>query len=120
MAAIDVIVVAHDPEAQQAFASALGPRGLAPILATTVKEAEAIVNRQFISLVFCFDEVPGGGASDFLRHAQTPSNRVPVVVVSRCDDWERRRNALRAGAFGYILYPPGREEIERALELWCR
>lgn len=120
MAAIEVMVVAHDPEAQQAFARALGPRGLAPILASTVKEAEAIVSRQFISLVFCFDEVPGGGASDFLRHAQPSSNRVPVVVVSRRDDWERRRNALRAGAFGYILYPLAPEEIDRALELWCR
>ncbi|MBZ5503687.1 MAG: hypothetical protein LAN59_15875 [Acidobacteriia bacterium] len=100
MAAIEVMVVAHDPEAQQAFARALGPRGLAPILASTVKEAEAIVSRQFISLVFCFDEVP--------------------VVVSRRDDWERRRNALRAGAFGYILYPLAPEEIDRALELWCR
>ena len=114
------MIVANNLEAQQAFASVLGSSGIAPILATTLKEAERIVNSHFISLVFYLDEAIGGGTEDSLWRAQPALNHLPVVMVSRFGDWERRRIALRAGALDYVLYPPVQEEIERVLELWSR
>jgi DNA-binding response OmpR family regulator len=117
---MNLMVVAQNLEAQQAFASVLGASGLAPILATTVKEAETIVNSHFISPVFYFDEAPLGALGDRFWCAQPALSHVPVVVVSRSDDWERRRNALRAGALDYVLFPLVPEVVERALELWSR
>ena len=51
----------------------------------------------------------------FSGKPRRPPNRVPVVVVSRLDDWERYLNFLQAGAFDYVLYPPSESEIERVV-----
>jgi DNA-binding NtrC family response regulator len=115
MVSPDVMVVSHSLEAQQAFASTLGQLGLAPIIATTASEAEAILKRHAISLVFCSDELRGGGVENLIRHSSQPPNQVPVVVFSRLDDCQRYLNFLQAGAFDYVLYPPNGDEIERVV-----
>jgi DNA-binding NtrC family response regulator len=102
-------------ETQQAFASFLGRCGIAPILASTVREAQTILSRHSISLIFCSDELPGGGVDAFIRQTSEPPARVPVVVVSRFDDWKRYLNFLQIGAFDYVLYPPSGSEIERVV-----
>jgi DNA-binding NtrC family response regulator len=115
MASPNVMLVSPILETQQAFASALGERGIAPILASTVGEAQTILSRHPISLVFCSDELPGGGVDAFIRQSSRAPGRVPVVVVSRFDDWERYLNFLKIGAFDYVLYPPSGSEIERVV-----
>jgi DNA-binding NtrC family response regulator len=116
MASPNVMVVSHILEAQQAFASVLDQCGLTPILASTVKEAQTILSCHSISLIFCSDELPGGGIDAFIRQISRPPGRVPLVVVSRFDDWRRYLNFLRAGAFDYVLYPPSGIEIERIVK----
>ena len=116
MASPKIVVVSDSLETQQAFASVLGQWGLAPILASTACEAEAILNRHPVSLIFCSDELPGDGIDGLIRQTWHPQNKVPVVVVSRLDDWERYLNFLQAGAFDYVLYPPSDIEIERIVK----
>lgn len=112
-----VVVVTHLTEVQQAFASALGPCGVAPILASTVQEALSILSRHPISLIFCSDELPGDGPDVLIRQTSVRAqNRVPVVVISRLDDWERYLDFLQYGAFDYVLYPPSHAEIERVVK----
>jgi DNA-binding NtrC family response regulator len=113
MVSPNLMVVSHLLEAHQAFASILGSRGIAPILASTAEEAQTILGRHSISLIFCSDELPGGGIDVLIRQTSQPPPRVPVVVVSRFDDWRRYLYFLQAGAFDCVLYPPRRGEIER-------
>jgi DNA-binding NtrC family response regulator len=115
MAFPNVMLVSPILETQQAFASVLGQRGIAPILASTVREAQRILSRHSISLIFCSDELPGGGVDAFIRQTSKPPAKVPVIVVSRFDDWERYLNFLQIGAFDYVLYPPSGSEIERVM-----
>ena len=111
-----VVVVAHVTEVHQAFASALGPCGLAPILASTVQEALTILGSHTISLIFCFDELPGDGPDVLIRRSFSRARtRVPVVVVSRIDDWGRYLDFLHYGAFDYVLYPLTHSEVERVV-----
>jgi len=77
MASPDIVVVSHNLEAQQAFARVLGQCGLAPILASTASEAEAIVNRHPVSLIFCSDELPRNGIDGLIRQTSRPQNKVP-------------------------------------------
>jgi len=116
MTSPNVMVVSHVLETQQIFASVLGQNGISPILASTVKEAQTILIWHSISLIFCSDELPGGGVDDFIRETSRPLGRIPIVVVSRFDDWQRYLNFLQAGAFDYILHPPSSVEIERILK----
>ena len=111
----NVMVVSPIPETQQAFASFLGGCGIAPILASTVREAQAILSRHPISIIFCSDELPGGGVDAFIRQTSVPPGQVPVVVVSRLDDWGRYLKFLQIGAFDYVLYPSSGNEIERVV-----
>jgi DNA-binding NtrC family response regulator len=90
---------------------------LAPIVASSVREAEEIVDRQPVSLVFYSDEFPEDtGMDGFIRRASRPSTKVPVVVVSRLDDWEHWVSFLRRGAFDYVLYPLSEVEIARVVK----
>jgi DNA-binding NtrC family response regulator len=115
MSSLNVMVVSHLPEAQQGFASVLGQCGLAPIVASTAQEATAILSRHPLSLIFCSDELPGGGIDGLIRQSSGLPAKVPVVVVSRFDDWKRYLDFLQAGAFDYVLYPPSGDEIERVV-----
>ena len=116
MASPNVMVISHILEAHQVFASILGQCGIAPILASTIKEAETILSCHAIALIFCFDELPGDGIDGLIRQTWRPQNKVPVVVVSRLDDWHRYLNFLQAGVFDYILYPPSGIHIERIVK----
>ena len=117
MTSFDIMVVSPNLEVQQAFAGVLGLWGLAPIVVSSVGEAEEIVNRHPVSLVFYSDEFPEEtGMDSFIRRASRPSNKVPVVVVSRLDDWERFVGFLRRGALDYVLYPLSEVEIARVVK----
>lgn len=107
----------HEPlkEDHQAFASALGVSGLAPIVSSTAHEAMAILTHHSISLVFCSDELLENRIDDLIRQDWRLGNRVPVVVISRHDDWDRHLDFLRCGAFDYVLYPVEVREVERVL-----
>jgi len=115
MTAPTIVVVSDKLEIQQSFASNLGFCGLAPVLASTPQEAITILNEHPISLVFCSDEMRGGEVEDLIRQPWHPSDKVPVVVFSRLDDWRRYLNFLHLGAFDYILLPLSQGEIERVV-----
>ncbi len=68
-----------------------------------------------MALIFCSDELPDGGVEDFVQCASQSPYRIPVVVVSRLDDWSRYVLFLRVGAFDYVLYPSNGNEIERVV-----
>ena len=114
MACTMVVVVTEMIEVQQAFASALGPCGLAPIIASTVEDALEIMSSHTISLIFCSDELQGAAPDILIQHRDLQTGeRVPVVVVSRHDNWERHLYFLYVGAFDYVLYPLSQTEIDR-------
>ena len=117
MTSFDIMVVSPNLEVQQAFAGVLGLWGLAPIVASSVREAEEIVNCHQLSLVFYSDEFPEDADMDgLIRHTFRRPNNVPVVVVSRLDDWEHFAGFLRRGAFDYVLYPLSEVEIARVVK----
>jgi DNA-binding response OmpR family regulator len=88
MVSTTVMVVSDNLEIQQTVASLTGQFGLAPILAPTVQEARKILSSHSISLIFCSDELPGGEIDNLIRETSKPFTKVPVVMVSRFDDWE--------------------------------
>jgi len=117
MTSFDIMVVSPNLEVQQAFAGVLGLWGLSPIVAPSVREAEEIVNRHPVSLVFYSDEFPEDtGMDGFIRRASRPSNKVPVVVVSRLDDSEHFVGFLRRGAVDYVLYPLSEVDVARVVK----
>ncbi len=112
----NIMVVSHSLEVQQAFAHVLGKSGLAPIIASSASEAEAILNWNPISLVISSDELPNGGTDGLIQRTKRAPKRVPVVVVSHCNDWEHCLGFLRRGALDFVLYPLNEFEVERVVD----
>jgi DNA-binding response OmpR family regulator len=110
---MEVMVVSDDLGVQQMLAKAVGRCGRAPIIASAIQEAEAILNRESIALIFCSDELPNGGVEEFIGRASRPPSLIPVVLVSRLDDWSRYLHFLQVGAFDYVLCPSNGDEIDR-------
>jgi DNA-binding NtrC family response regulator len=110
-----VMVVAENMEIHQAFASALGECELAPIVASTVNEAIGILSHHPIFLVFCSDELSSDGISALIRQEYRFGKRVPVVVISRQDDWYRYLAFLHDGAFDCVLYPVSGRQVDQVL-----
>lgn len=115
MASPNVMVVSQNLEVQQAFAYVLGKCGLAPIISPTASEAEAILEFHPITLIFCSDELPDSGIDDLIRRTKQSVKRVPVVIVSRCNEWKHCLEFLQQGALDFVLYPLSQDEIERVV-----
>lgn len=113
MALPNVMVVSSSLEVQQAFARVLGKCGLAPIVAASANEAQAILEWHSISLIFCSDEMPSGGINGLIEQSRHASSRTPLVIVSRCNEWQHCLNFLRKGALDFVLYPLSQFEVER-------
>ena len=111
----NVMLVSDRLDVQQAFAYAIAECGLTLVVATSVRDAESVLDRSPIALVFCSDETPRVDIETLIHQDWRPNAKVPVIVFSRLDDWERYLKFLRAGAFDYVLYPPGGREFERVV-----
>jgi DNA-binding NtrC family response regulator len=115
MVSPNVLIVSPILDVQQALAGVLAKFGLLSLVASTASEADAILNAHTILLIFCSDELPRGDIENVIRQRSFESNRVPTVVVSRLDDWDRFIRFLRDGALDYVLFPLNEVEIERVL-----
>lgn len=111
----NVMLVSDRLDVQQAFACAIAECGLTLVLVASLCEAESVLDRSPIALIFCSDEMPKVDIDKLIRQDCRPNAKVPVVIFSRLDDWERYLRFLRAGAFDYVLYPPGGREFERVV-----
>ena len=116
MVSPNVVVVSRALAVQQEFARVLCSRDLTLIIASTANEAKTIWERHPISLIFCSDEMPDCDLDDLLRQSSKPLSRIPTVIVSRLDEWERFLNFMGKGAFDYVLFPFNDVEIERVVD----
>lgn len=111
----NVAIVSSDLRVLKILAGHLTGAGMTPVAASTLAESEAILDSASVSAVVCYDESSGCRADELIRQAARRPSGVPVIVVSRHDDWEHCLQALHAGAFDYVAYPPRRGEIERVV-----
>jgi DNA-binding NtrC family response regulator len=107
-----VLVVGPETEPRCRLCSLLGELGLNPVLAATLTEAEAILSRHALGLIFCEDVLPDGSFADFLHAVERQGPPVPVVVCSDAADWGVYLEAMEHGAFDYISRPYRRMEVE--------
>ncbi len=110
-----VLLVCSDPEGRGALAEVVAHFGATTVSAPSVREALATLAREPIGLVLCDAHPPGGHVRDILAASRT-AHDVPVIVASRLDSWDEYLEAMRWGAFDYIVYPFRREEVKWILE----
>lgn len=112
---VEVLVACSRPEDLEALTRILVRRGLTPIHASSVETSCGILADRRVRLVFCDDELPDGSVGQVLEEVQHTSTRVPVIVISRLENWDEYLRAMRLGAFDYISSPLRRAEAEQVI-----
>ena len=70
-----------------------------------------------LTMVLLDLEMPGIGGLEGLRRFQAERPELPVVIVSASDSAAEMREAIDAGAAGFVPKSLGREEMQAALKL---
>jgi DNA-binding response OmpR family regulator len=112
---LEVLVTCFRPEDRHALARMLVRCGLKPVLSASVERSRGLLARRPVRLIFCDDELPDGSVARLLEDVRNGRSRVPVVVISRLENWDEYLRAMRLGAFDYISSPLRRAEVERVV-----
>ena len=111
----DGLVVSSDEEVSQKLAGIMSQCGLATFLAVTVGESERILDQHQVCLVLCDDRLIDGKYQHILSAAGRLGTKTPVIVVSPTGDWLDYLQAIGAGAFDYLRYPPIPGDLPQAI-----
>lgn len=75
------------------------------VLNATAEGALERLRQQPIDLVIADVRLPGMNGIELLRQVQDLNRRIPVIILSRVDATETVIDAMRHGAFDYIVEP---------------
>jgi DNA-binding NtrC family response regulator len=79
---------------------------------STREQAEDVLSRQAVEIVFCDDYLPDGSYADLI-HGGHYGDRIPrVVVTTRTGEWELYFQAVAKGAFDVIRSPWYATDVE--------
>jgi DNA-binding NtrC family response regulator len=109
------IVACTDSEIQQLLISVLGDFGLQPILSTTLDDAKALLAQEETAMAFSQARFTEGSYREFLRAADSPSSRVPLILCSEFYDKDLYVEAMTLGAFDFLAFPYRSEEVARVV-----
>ena len=109
------LVVSRDPSIRGALREALLHGGVAPVFATTVKEAVLDIAKRDRRFVVCQDVLRDGGYEDLLRIREVFGSSLPLIVVSRTGDWPDYFRAMERGAYDFLAYPLIPGELQRII-----
>ncbi len=85
------------------------------IVCSTRAQAEEVLSRQAVEIVFCDEHLPDGSYCDLI-HSSGPTHVIPrVVVTTRTGEWELYFEAMTKGAFDVIRSPWYATDVELAV-----
>jgi DNA-binding NtrC family response regulator len=86
--------------------------GVSTFASATLAEAEEVLSRHPIALVFCDDRLTDGSYRDLLQRLRTSKQSPHTVVTSRTGEWKEYLEALGLGAFDMIQRPYRSTDVE--------
>jgi len=115
MSPVCALVVSSDEVVQRSLAGTIAQCGLLVFRAFTVGESRRILNRWNICLVVCDDRLIDGNYEDLLKATETSRTKAPVIVLSLAGGWPEYFQAVSAGVFDFLAYPPIPGELPRVV-----
>ena len=106
-----VLVIDDEPALRQIMAHVLGEAGYAVDVAAGVAEATAILSRGDIDAAVCDIKMPDGSGVELLRQTRAAGIDTVFVMVTAISAVETAVEALRAGAFDYMVKPVRNAEL---------
>lgn len=111
-----VAIITGELDHWETLSSVVSNCGFRPVHCETLSSAAQMLARHRFRTVLCEDALPDGDFRELLHLVKDSGvSRPAVIVISRLDDWGCFLEAMTAGAFDYVAFPPYPHELERAL-----
>jgi DNA-binding response OmpR family regulator len=110
-----VLVVDDEPDSVELLQEFLTGKGYEVVTASNGEEALRKVKEERPHLVLLDVRMPGMNGLDVLRKVREFEQEVGVIMVTAVNEEDTGRDALKLGAFDYIVKPLNFEYLERSL-----
>jgi len=110
-----VLVVDDEPDSVELLQEFLTSKGYEVVTASDGEEALRKVKEERPHLVLLDVRMPGMNGLDVLRKVRHFDQEVGVIMVTAVNEEDTGREALKLGAFDYIVKPLNLEYLERSL-----
>jgi len=111
MPSLHVLVIDDEPAARQVLAAAVSKAGYSVDAAADVAEATAKLSRGDVDVALCDIQLPDGHGIELLKQSRASGLDTAFVMVTAFASVESAVEALRAGAFDYIIKPVRHAEV---------
>jgi DNA-binding NtrC family response regulator len=111
-----VLVVDDDRSIRETFEQHLGRSGYEVVTAPSAEEALALVGTTEPGLIITDVRMPGMDGIEFLRRVRETVDDVNVVVITAFEDMKTAVNAMKAGAYDYLVKPLDLDRIDLLVE----
>jgi len=111
MPAEQILIVDDEDGVRQALASALESASYSVEQASTADAAIPMLTAKSYSLILSDLLMPGSNGFTLLEYARRNHPQVPVVMVTGVHDISVALEAIRMGAYDYLLKPFQREQL---------
>src|SRR5512138_204968 len=111
MPSLHVLVVEDELAALQVLAAAVGRGGYSVDTAAALAEAKAKLAAGDVDVALCDIQLPDGDGIELLKHSRSAGLETAFVMMTAFASVETAVEALRAGAFDYIIKPVRHVEI---------
>jgi two-component system response regulator AtoC len=108
----NVLVVDDEFRIRRIVEMALTDRGFRVTTAASAEAAEEILARDTVDIVVTDLQLPGRSGLDLLSHVRRAQPEVPVILITAFGTVESAVEAIKAGAYDYVLKPFSVEELE--------
>jgi two-component system response regulator AtoC len=111
-----ILIVEDDKLVRQTLASQLAKKGFDIIVAETGEEAVRIFSESGPDLVLLDVRLPDIDGLEVLRRLKERSRRAVILVMTAFDDMKTTVEAIKLGAFEYLVKPLNTTELELAID----
>ena len=116
-----LLLIDDEPSVRYSFRSVLEADGLEVVTAATGAEGVAAARRDAPDVIVLDLQLPDGSGLDVFRRLKEIDARRPVIFITAHGTTETAIEAMKRGAFDYLLkpldFPKVRELVEKAFEI---
>ncbi len=110
-----VLIVDDEPDAVELLKEFLAAKGYDTLTASNGEDALRLVKTERPHLILLDVRMPKMNGLEVLRQVRQIDQEVGVIIVTAVNEEETGRQALKLGAFDYIVKPLDLDYLERSL-----
>ena len=113
-----LLVIDDEPSVRYSFRRVLGGDGVTVLTAATGREGVEQAQAHAPDVIVLDLRLPDGSGLDFYKELRDLDPRRPVLFITAHGDAETAIEAMKGGAFDYLIKPVDLDRLSRLLE--CR